>query len=84
MCSSDQCSTGVYHIFFGNATDQDDNITNREILFPQPIVTNKFKLIFKKAATSVVIKMDLLGMPPDKKYESDPVLDPIAYEDCKS
>ena len=81
LCLSDQCYTKVYHMFFGEAKDQADELITRDILFSQPVVTNKFKLIVNEASPSVAIKMDVIGMPPDKKYEADPVLDPISYED---
>ena len=68
-------------MFFGEAKDQADELITRDILFSQPVVTNKFKLIVNEASPSVAIKMDVIGMPPDKKYEADPVLDPISYED---
>ena len=68
-------------MFFGEAKDQADELITRDILFSQPVVTNKFKLIVDEASPSVAIKMDVIGMPPDKKYEADPVLDPISYED---
>ena len=68
-------------MFFGEAKDQADELITRDILFSQPVVTNKFNLIVDEASPSVAIKMDVIGMPPDKKYEADPVLDPISYED---
>ena len=68
-------------MFFGEAKDQADELITRDILFSQPVVTNKFKLIVNEASPSVAIKMDVIGMPPDKKYDADPVLDPISYED---
>ena len=68
-------------MFFGEAKDQADELITRDILFSQPVVTNKFKLIVDEASPSVAIKMDVIGMPPNKKYDADPVLDPISYED---
>ena len=68
-------------MFFGEANDQDDELITRDIFLSQPVVTNKLKLIIRTAPDSVVFKMDLIGMPPDKKYAADPVLTPLPYED---
>ena len=68
-------------MFFGDVRDQKDELITREILLSQPVVTNKLKLIIRNAPDSVVFKMDLIGMPPDKKYAADPVLTPLPYED---
>ena len=69
-------------MFFGNADDQSTVIT-RTIMLSQPVVTNKFKLIIRKAADTVVFKLDVIGMPPNKKYDADPVLTPLPYEEGK-
>ena len=70
-------------MFFGNANDQEDELITRKILLSQPVVTNKFKLIIRKASDTVVFKLDVIGMPPDKKYDADPVLTPLPYEEGK-
>ena len=68
-------------MFYGNASEQMGDRISRDIMFPQPVVTDNFQLIVKKAAPSVLMKIDLIGMPPGKKYEADPVLEPKPYED---
>ena len=68
-------------MFFGNASEQSDDLITRNIFFAQPVVTNRFKIIVYQAASSVVFKMDLIGMAPDQKYRADPVLDSNSYED---
>ena len=68
-------------MFFGNAGDQENELITRRIILSQPVVTNKFKLIIRKAADTVVFKLDVIGMPPDKKYDADPVLSPLSYEE---
>ena len=70
-------------MFYGNSSSQIDAVITRSIVFPQPVVTSKFKLILQKAASSVVFKMDLIGMPSSQKYRSDAVFDSIPYEDGK-
>ena len=70
-------------MFFGNADDQENALIARTILLSQPVVTNKFKLIIRKAADTVVFKLDVIGMPPNKKYDADPVLSPLSYEEGK-
>ena len=71
----------TYQMFFGNASDQTNELISRDIYFSTPVVTNKFKLIVGKAPDSIVFQLDVIGMPPDKKYEADPVLTPQAYEE---
>ena len=68
-------------MFYGNASDQEDEKITRNILLPQPVVTDKFKLIVDNGPDSVVFKMDVIGMPPDKKYEVDPILTPQLFEE---
>ena len=68
-------------MFFGNATSQDDSVITRDIVFPQAVVTNKFKIIVTKSVPAVVFKMDLIGMHPDEKYRADPVFESNLYED---
>ena len=70
-------------MFYGNASDQAKEVISRDIYFPDPVVTNKFRLIVQKGAESVVMKMDVIGMPPDKKYNADPMLTPQLYQECK-
>ena len=54
-------------MFYGTASVQANEVISRDIYLPDPVVTNKFRLIVRKGAESVVIKMDVIGMPPDKK-----------------
>ena len=68
-------------MFFGNANDQANELIERDIVLSQPVATNKFKLIVQKDPDTVVFKLDVIGMPPYKKYDADPVLTPLAYED---
>ena len=74
----------TYYMFFGDANDQTNELITRKIILSQPVVTNKFKLILLKAADTVVFKLDVIGMPPDKKYDADPVLTPLPYEEGPS
>ena len=68
-------------MFYGNASDQEDEKITRNILIPQPVVTDKFKLTVDNGPDSVVFKMDVIGMPPNKKYEVDPILTPQLFEE---
>ena len=38
-------------------------------------------MIIRKANNPVVFKLDVLGMPPEKKYEADEVLTTRLYEE---
>ena len=70
-------------MFYGNASEQPTEVISRDIYLPNPVVTNKFRLIVRKGVESVVVKMDVIGMPPDKKYDADPMLTPQLYEEGK-
>ena len=70
-------------MFYGNASVQANEVIQRDIYLPDPVVTNKFRLSVRKGAESVVIKMDVIGMPPYKKYNADPMLTPQLYQECK-
>ena len=71
-------------MFYGNASVQANEVISRNIYLPDPVVTNKFRLIVRKGAESAVIKMDVIGMPPDKKYNADPMLTSQLYQECKN
>ena len=47
----------------------------------QPVVTDKFRLIVRKAPDSVVFKLDVIGMTPDRRYENDPIFSQEVYEE---
>ena len=68
-------------MFFGNASDQADDLITRDIIFAQPVVTTEFMIIVKESCKAVVLKIDVIGMSPEKKYDTDPVLNPAPYED---
>ena len=68
-------------MFYGNATDQENEVITRNIFLSQPVVTNKFRLIIKKAPDTVVFKLDVIGMSPDRKYDADPVLTQQLFEE---
>ena len=68
-------------MFLGNASEQPTELISRDIFISQPVVTNKLKLTVKKGSDSVVVKLDVIGMPPDKKKDADPVLEPQLYEE---
>jgi len=46
-------------------------------------VTDLIQLIVQTGATPTVLKMELIGMDPSKKYATDPMLSPQLYKDCE-
>ena len=71
----------THYMFYGNATDQSNELITRNIYLSQPVVTNKFRLIIKNAPDTVVFKLDVIGMSPDRKYDADPILTPQLFEE---
>ena len=58
-------------------------VIKREIFLPYPIATDNFIITVESGATPLVFKMDIIGMDPVKKYETDAMLTPATYTDCK-
>ncbi len=46
-------------------------------------MTDLIQLIVQTGATPTVLKMELIGMDPSKKYATDPMLSPQLYKDCE-
>ena len=70
-------------MFYGNATDQEDEKITRNIFLSQPVVTDKFRMIIRSAPETVVFKFDVIGMSPNKRYDTDPILTPQLFEEGK-
>ena len=68
-------------MIYGNATDQENEAITRNIFLSQPVVTNKIRLMVEKAPDTVVFKLDVIGMSPARKYDADPILTPLPYEE---
>ena len=68
-------------MFYGNATDQEDEKITRNIFLSQPVVTDKFRMIIRRAPETVVFKLDVIGMSPDKRYDTDPILTSELFEE---
>ena len=47
----------------------------------QPVVTDKFRMIIRRAPETVVFKLDVIGMSPDKRYDTDPILTSELFEE---
>ena len=82
-CQFSNFQPNIYHLFYGDAAVQRKEVITREIYLSQPVVTNRFRVVVRKAADIVVFKLDVIGMPPDKKYDTDPVLKPQTFQECK-
>jgi hypothetical protein len=59
-------------------------VIKRTIYFPTPVATDNFIIEVASGATPLVFKFDIIGMDPNKKYATDPMLTPVTYTDCKS
>ena len=68
-------------MFYGNATDQENEAITRNIFLSQPVVTNKIRLMVEKAPDTVVFKLDVIGMSPARKSDADPVLTQQLFEE---
>ena len=73
----------IFRIKSGTFDPTSTAVISRRILFPKPVVTDRFVLTVESGATPLVFKMDIIGMDPDKKYATDPILTPKTYQDCK-
>ena len=73
----------THFLFYGNATDQEDEKITRNIFLSQPVVTDKFRMIIRSAPETVVFKFDVIGMSPNKRYDTDPILTPQLFEEGK-
>ena len=71
----------THFLFYGNATDQEDEKITRNIFLSQPVVTDKFRMIIRRAPETVVFKLDVIGMSPDKRYDTDPILTSELFEE---
>ena len=86
--SSHWDSLGMFQIYYVrhqeiNSTAMPVRIIDQKIRLHEPIVTNKLKLTVVKSAKPMVFKIQLLGMPADKKYQADPMLDKKTFHNCK-
>ena len=72
----------TYNIYYGDVAVQ-PNEMERTFIFPQPIVTRKFKMEVIEGAATVAFKMDLIGKNGEQKYDNDPNLEPLSYTDCE-
>ena len=70
-------------MFYGNATDQEDEKITRNIFLSQPVVTDKFRMIIRSSPETAVFKFDVIGMSPNKRYDTDPILTPQLFEEGK-
>ena len=67
---------GKHFLYYGDLPDSDDVIT-RKISIP-PFIVDGIKLVlFGKP--DPLFKIDLLGLPTDKAYQANPVLDTKEY-----
>ena len=73
----------THFLFYGNATDQEDEKITRNIFLSQPVVTDKFRMIIRSAPETAVFKFDVIGMSPNKRYDNDPILSPQLFEEGK-
>ena len=86
--SSHWDSLGMFQIYYVrhqeiNSTAMPVRVIDQKIRLHEPIVTNKLKLTVVKSAKPMVFKIQLLGMPADKKYQADPMLDKKTFHNCK-
>ena len=51
-------------------------IIARNIIFPNPVKTDRIRINVVEGQIPVVLKMDVLGSPPDISYLTDPFPDP--------
>ena len=47
------------------------------------MVADLILLTVQAGAVPLALKLDIIGMDPDKKYATDPMLSPLLYRDCK-
>ena len=67
-----------------NIDNTSSAVISRNIYLPFPVVTDLIRLDVRSGAIPLVMKLDVIGMDPNKKYSTDPMLTPVAYKDCKS
>ena len=58
-------------------------VLSRIIYLPFPVVADLIILTVSEGANSIVMKLDVIGMDPDKKYSMDPMLTPMLFKECK-
>ena len=65
-----------YHVLqYGDFSTSGDVIT-RIARFP-PIVADRVKLVIEEGAATILAKIELLGMPFEKLYKTNPIFDQI-------
>jgi hypothetical protein len=43
----------------------------------QPLMADRVKLVVTDATTEILAKIELLGVPTEKAYNSNPIMDPV-------
>lgn len=66
-----------YFLYYGALPD-DDSVIERTLTF-RPMMGNKVKIVIVEGKPNPLFKMDLIGLPTEETYASNPVLDPIEY-----
>ena len=81
------CPLQKYWVRHGDIDMSTSQVIKQTIRLSEPIVTNKIKLNIVKGGKDgkapIVFKMNVLGMPPDKKYKADSMLDEATFNNCK-
>jgi hypothetical protein len=73
----------VFSVKYSPLDAKSASILSRDIYLPKPVVTDQLIMTVVSSMDTTVFKMDIIGLPPDKKYTLDPMLSPNTYTDCK-
>ncbi len=77
------CLFQIFNLKYGTFDSTSNTVISRRVLFPYPVVTDRFVLTVQSGAEPLVFKMDFIGADPDKKYAIDPIFTAKTYTDCK-
>jgi hypothetical protein len=56
------------------------DIVEKELIFPYPVDTDKFKVVILEGETEVNMKLELLGMTAQERYGLNPYMDHTIIE----
>lgn len=63
-----------------HARDAAGEVISRTVLFAYPVDTQRLRLVVARAASEVLARVDLLGMPAGQRYRLNPYLDQMVKE----
>ena len=68
-------------MYYGDLPD-DETVIKRKIIL-EPFTVDRIKIELLESKPDTLVKFDLIGLPTEKAYKANPVLDEKEYLDCK-